>query len=872
MHSDTYRKDGQDGENESSLNPSSSQDHIPPEPKPLVLLLSEENVKNLEKEYEEATGSLSKCSMQEYLQHMYFSKMDLSKSSGTGAVNISEERDPGVSPQTPQWEEDGKSPWQAGTSSTAETPEQEFWTMLPTHSQDGSSSETKSSVYAASSFVSSGSLNDNTPDSKGPLHATAQTQTDWSSSGSSVEKATEWLKMQNAEDAHVKNKSKGAKSQGRTVEKVWTSKNKEDEQSSYRSTPKNVNQAEENGKKTIPDQNIHQRSSKSQPKRSTAQKVQKSKDHKFEESTASEATTKDISTQSQSPPPFLKKPIRVVQEGQESVTQEGVEQLSQKTEVAVDGETAEDTSKQAQLLTPTLKKPKRADKEEQDNIQWKGVEHTSQMTETTASGGKIKDTSPTTVLKKPKRAAKNLLEIQEESEPGELLTSEEMEGDINKQSFTNLKKYKRTITKLQESQVLQGVNSQSALQLSESFSNSEINQQQNSRFLKRKRSLKRLQNAYEPQQVKVGARREHAEADSSDEVEDTSTEAHSLEKKPIASSSEQFKKKMLKGHVSAFKSALQKSVLNMASMLDRKISFRLSEAKNLWSSFPVEEEEEPDDLFMSAAIIQTKYLKKPNEAVRKFYPSGKIFFIFFPDGTGQVHYPSGRVAIMIIRDSPNHIAYIILEDQAMEQPVRAVFKSDGHATCYQQNKLLWLNLKPTGGYYFDKDGKTLKRWSWWDFSQHIHAPPFQSINMKINANIRIRVISQDQIYLIFSKKDHLVGFNIGAKLTLRDQKNLESPKAQICKIEHYLHLQTAVIRRLLQQIHNMLKHPTRHLVETLRPQDLIVQFQKAKKRQESYYKKKNDSSTSIEQIPPRSKTAKPYSTNKRRVTRKTASS
>nr|XP_033806414.1 glutamate-rich protein 6B isoform X2 [Geotrypetes seraphini] len=1014
MHSDKNHKDGQD-EKESSPIPSSSQN--PPESEPLVLLLNEENVKKLNKEYEEAAGSLKKFSMQEYIQDIYFSKMEMFTSSDITPVNISEDRDPGVSLQTPQWEEE-------------ETLEQEFWTVLPTHFQDGStlsSSESKkSSVFTESSFVSSESKKDSAQDDRRPSYVTTQTQTEWSLS----DKSTSSVERGRGRRTVTASSKDDSSQKGAKVEKVWSSGSRKDEKSFYSSTLKDVNQAEKQGKQTHPPI-PGQRSSNGQPKRSMAQETHKKKDHMFEESTAngvtakdlsqavqgsqesvtlnrverlsqkieasaSEGTVKDTSRQAQSQTPTLKKPKRAKEEEQENVSHKGMKQASQKIEASASEGTVKDTSRQAQFQTPTLKKPKRAKEEEQENVshkgmkqasqkieasasggtvkdtsrqaqsrtptlkksktveeeeqengvkqasqktkvtasgsteddigmqaqsptptlkkpkrgeeemenvrrkgvkqasqksettvdggtaqdtlrrassltptlkkraekqdqksaQWKGAESESKMTEASAIGRKVKDMPLTTILKKSTRPAKNLKEEREFQEDSKLAAQKlgkPLERDISKQSHPsvmNLKKYKRSIKKLQENQVLEEVNSQSVQQLSDSFSHSKGNQQQPDHFLKIKRSLKRLQNTYEPQQLTQLEKRGIGETHSGEEMKD----AHGKKL------SERFKRTS-KGHVSTFKAAVHKSIYVMAFRREHKISFRLSEAKELFSTLPVEEEE-PDDLFMSVAIIQTKYLKNSNEAVCKFYPSGKIFYIFFPDGSGQVHYPSGNVAIIIICIASNYIAYIILEDQAVKQQIQAVFQSDGHATCYQQNKLLWVNLKPTGGYYFDKDAKTIKRWSWWDFQQHIHAPPLQSINMNLNANIRIRIKSQDRIYLVFSEKENVVGFNIGAKLTLRDPKISERPKVQICKIEHYLHLQNTSIHKLLQQIQNVLKHPTRLLVETLRIQDLIAQFQLAKRKRANHNIKKYDSLTSVQQIPSQSNTTKPYSTYK----------
>ncbi|XP_069496556.1 glutamate-rich protein 6B isoform X2 [Ambystoma mexicanum] len=210
------------------------------------------------------------------------------------------------------------------------------------------------------------------------------------------------------------------------------------------------------------------------------------------------------------------------------------------------------------------------------------------------------------------------------------------------------------------------------------------------------------------------------------------------------------------------------------------------------------EEVDRVDLFISTNELEAEHVKKCQSRVNKFYRNGKIFNLIFPDGTGQVLYPSGNVAILITRTEPIAFTFIILEDDYIKPNIRAIFKSNGQSTCYRPNGSLWVNLDPSGGTLFTKNGTQLKHWSWQDAESHIHAPPFQPINVQVNPRIEIRISSQDQIQLTFSTKRTGIKFNVGAKLRLKDPK--ETYKVRMNKDEKFLHQKSLLIHSLFAKI------------------------------------------------------------------------
>ncbi|CAK7289066.1 Glutamate-rich protein 6B [Vulpes lagopus] len=155
------------------------------------------------------------------------------------------------------------------------------------------------------------------------------------------------------------------------------------------------------------------------------------------------------------------------------------------------------------------------------------------------------------------------------------------------------------------------------------------------------------------------------------------------------------------------------------------------------------------------------------------YPSETVFQVLLPDGSGQIQYPlkprnihtdsypSGRLAMLILSTKDREYTYIILEDSE-ERYVRALINNCGHATFYDENGEIWLSMSQNLGYYFPK-GKHQKAWNWWNLTLHVHAPPVQSISLKINRYIKVQIRSQDKIAFCFRHQKKHVCLNLGTK-------------------------------------------------------------------------------------------------------------
>uniref|UniRef100_UPI00398ED04D glutamate-rich protein 6 n=1 Tax=Pristiophorus japonicus TaxID=55135 RepID=UPI00398ED04D len=239
----------------------------------------------------------------------------------------------------------------------------------------------------------------------------------------------------------------------------------------------------------------------------------------------------------------------------------------------------------------------------------------------------------------------------------------------------------------------------------------------------------------------------------------------------------------------------------------KTISYKLSSeycSKQGWTLRPrIAVHSAYEDLSLYVPSAQSyKELKRRLEIVEKYYPNGQKFLTRFPDGTGNVFYPSGNIAIVISAFHQTQLVYIILQDMAWNAKFLGIFRSNGQGTCYLPNGLIWINVTPLCGSYFTEQGLTKKQWQWRDYYHHVHAPPYQSISLKLNSYINIRVISRDQIYTTFETKKRNVRFNMGAKLVLRDLEHFHA-MSKVTREEKYLNKVNQKIHKILEQIQHL---------------------------------------------------------------------
>ncbi|XP_055500788.1 glutamate-rich protein 6-like [Leucoraja erinacea] len=190
---------------------------------------------------------------------------------------------------------------------------------------------------------------------------------------------------------------------------------------------------------------------------------------------------------------------------------------------------------------------------------------------------------------------------------------------------------------------------------------------------------------------------------------------------------------------------------------------------------------------------------RPDNIVEKYYPNGRKFLIMFPDGTFTVFYPSGNIAIQASPLLHDQLVYIIFEDLDWNVRMLGVFQSTGHGTCYHPNRHIWINLTPLHGLYFTEQGVVKMHWQWRDYAYHVHAPPYNSISLKLSPFISIHIISRDQVYVTFKRMKRRIRFNVGAKLVPRNLEQSHAAQSRL-KGEKYIKKAKEKINMLLKQL------------------------------------------------------------------------
>ncbi|XP_021231381.1 glutamate-rich protein 6B isoform X2 [Numida meleagris] len=244
-----------------------------------------------------------------------------------------------------------------------------------------------------------------------------------------------------------------------------------------------------------------------------------------------------------------------------------------------------------------------------------------------------------------------------------------------------------------------------------------------------------------------------------------------------------------------------------------RISFRLSKpndytirpktdpfTKHQSTLAPLEDLLEMDKDFVAEHL---KLCRSPSP-VRRCYPDGQTFYLLFPDGSGQVYYPSGNIAILIAFTEEAQFTYVILEDDRHPR-IRAAFRSRGHGVTFHSNGCPRTILSPCTGICFDQAGVRQKHWNWHDLSHHIHRPPFQPITMKLNAHLTLKIAAQDKIHLWFASRNNCIRFNSGARPKLKDPKTSHLLKGFEDEEERFLQSKKIQLRSLLSKIETVLQ-------------------------------------------------------------------
>ncbi|XP_070700988.1 glutamate-rich protein 6 [Pempheris klunzingeri] len=200
------------------------------------------------------------------------------------------------------------------------------------------------------------------------------------------------------------------------------------------------------------------------------------------------------------------------------------------------------------------------------------------------------------------------------------------------------------------------------------------------------------------------------------------------------------------------------------------------------------------------------------EFLQKYYSSGMTFLTAFPDGSAQVFYPSGLLALLVVVTGENGRVCIVYDDSdASCQPIRAMFQSDGRGTCYHSNGNIWLTLNRSGGQCLDVTGARVRRWSWSSLS--LTPTPLQPIFLSLNKTIGIRVLSKERVFISFLARGQQVRFSVGSCCAQGECKtDGAAPGPSVFKEELLLLASKIRIHQAIQHLHQYLTAPSSPLL------------------------------------------------------------
>nr|XP_013797772.1 PREDICTED: glutamate-rich protein 6 [Apteryx mantelli mantelli] len=218
-------------------------------------------------------------------------------------------------------------------------------------------------------------------------------------------------------------------------------------------------------------------------------------------------------------------------------------------------------------------------------------------------------------------------------------------------------------------------------------------------------------------------------------------------------------------------------------------------------------------------VVGGKVVK--NKFLEKYYKHGGKFLTVLPDRTAQLFYPSGNLAIIVVRETKRFIC-IVQEDKPNNAGIRAVFQSNGRSTCYHPNGTVWININIQGGQYLDQEGNRVRTWTWPNTitSSGPHVP-LSPIFISLNQHVGVRILGQDKIAVSFLAMGQQAKFNVGTKVQVSTVGQLPPP-TQLSE-DHLLLLAFRIrIRQLFDKLHGCLTFPSNEQRDKIKPPAYLI--------------------------------------------------
>ncbi|MEE6501010.1 hypothetical protein FKM82_004031 [Ascaphus truei] len=260
----------------------------------------------------------------------------------------------------------------------------------------------------------------------------------------------------------------------------------------------------------------------------------------------------------------------------------------------------------------------------------------------------------------------------------------------------------------------------------------------------------------------------------------------------------------------------------------KTISYQLSTAPPLgdnWTVVPESPESALDaeklerefsccDFTMTRDQMMSQFLEK-------YYRNGRKFLTMFPDGTAQIFYPSGNLAIIVVANKVNESFCIVQEDKTNAK-IQAVFGSYGKATCYHPNGVVWININLSGGHYSDNTGRRVKRWKWKSNFSSEPCAQFKPIFLSLNHHVGVRIFAQDQMFISFLAMGKQAKFNVGVKRKVKQIETKLALKKEVPEVELLLFAMKIKILSLFDTMHSCLNFPSNEQWYRLNPPSFLL--------------------------------------------------
>ncbi|KAM7133196.1 glutamate-rich protein 6 [Molossus nigricans] len=188
-----------------------------------------------------------------------------------------------------------------------------------------------------------------------------------------------------------------------------------------------------------------------------------------------------------------------------------------------------------------------------------------------------------------------------------------------------------------------------------------------------------------------------------------------------------------------------------------------------------------------------------NEFLEKHYRHGGKFLTSFPDGTTQIFYPSGNLAVIRVPNKVSGFTSIVQEDVPASPAILAVLDSSGRSSCYHPNGNVWVYINVLGGQYSDQAGNRVRAWTW---SSSVASSPFVSFKpvfLALNHSVGVRILEQDKISITFLAMGRQARISVGTKVKLSNPEALPGPRS-LRGDDLFLLASLIRIRRLLHKL------------------------------------------------------------------------